>query len=331
MVGLRPGQEAPERLGPQPQAGAGGGADPQLPGAHGSGRAGTGQQPARGRHGQPTRARTVGQGAADAGHPDQAAPAVAPGVPQAAAALPGGQLGADRPPGRGEARVVGAEGDAVAAAEGRVEGVAGRPVAAGEPDQGHLPALALQLEVAVHGGPDQPGHLVLLVDRLGEHDTALGRAQLPRRDELDGRQRSQVRRVDPDLTVGTGEGCLGRTPGGHPLATGPPHQARGRCRPGEGGGSGQQRRRQRAGARVDRDAGRRCRQGRGGHQTPAGGGEQDQVDGPAPPGPHGRDRSRLSSCSRSSRSAAWPPGRPGRRPTARRPARRRQRRRARPR
>ena len=132
--------------------------------------------------------------------------------------------------------------------------------------------------MAVGGRPDQPGHLVLGTDRLGEQDAALGRGQLPRRPELDGGQGGQLGRVDPGLGAGgpvvAAEGGLGGAAAGDPLAAGPAHQPRGGDRAGQGGAGGDQGRGERPGAGVGRDAGGRVGQGRRSGQPGPGAGVQ---------------------------------------------------------
>src|SRR5262249_35565141 len=130
-------------------------------------------------------------------HPRELPVEVAGRVPQPTGPPPGLKLVADLLPGRGEARVVDAQRQPVAAAEQRVERARDRRfVLAGTAHQGHLLAGLLDVEVAVAGGADQPPPLLVLPDRLGEHDATLGWRQLRRRAELGGGQRAQLLSID---------------------------------------------------------------------------------------------------------------------------------------
>ena len=132
--------------------------------------------------------------------------------------------------------------------------------------------------MAVDGRADQPGHLVLGPDRLGQQHAPLGRGQLGRGRELDGGQAGQVGRVDQPHrgAAVAAEGGLGGAAGDDPLAAGPADPPRGGQGAGQGGGQGDQGRQVRPGAGVGR-RGRRGGQGGGGRQPGPGAG----VDGHA--------------------------------------------------
>ena len=224
MVRLRPRQEPAERLDPQPGRRARRGADPQLPGPQRRRQPGAGHGAAGRRQDQPRRPPLVGQPAAggrtqrpdhhadDAQHPGRHLAGAAGGIPHPAGVAPGQQLSLEVLPGPGEIRVVAAQIDFVPAGKGGVEdggdiggavpgtdeaeivaAVPRHPGTAGPADVG---SVAADVDGAVDRHLDQPCHLVLGPDLLGQHDAAVRGIELRRRRELGGGHGLELLLVD---------------------------------------------------------------------------------------------------------------------------------------
>ena len=122
------------------------------------------------------------------------------------------------------------------------------------------PVLLDEVDGAVDGGLDEPGHLVLRPHLLGVEQPALGGRELGRGRELGGGHLLQLALVEPHLAgraAPAGPRRVGDAAGADPLATGAPHQLRGPERGPEPRGHGRQRR-QREARSPDRAARRRA-------------------------------------------------------------------------
>ena len=245
-----------------------------------SGAPGGGQRQPRGA--EPARQGAAARGGEGADHdrqdaddPGEQAGALGPPVPQAAGHAPAVQLAGQVAPGRGEVLVVAVEVEPVPAPERHVEHVGvldGARAGAGEGDGA---VVLVEVDGAVDGGLDEPGHLVLLAHLLGEDDAALLGADAGRRGELGGGHPGQLGGVDPHLghpgpRVGPGGvGGVGLAARGDPLPPRAADHERGRDPGDERRGARGRRGGQQAGPRVvGRRGGRLGRGGGGGQGRP---------------------------------------------------------------